>query len=87
MEMSERVGADIATAEVVSRDENVHGGDLVFAGTRVRVTILTDYLRGGDSIGEFLENYPTIERRQADAFLELAPGAIDQMNRRGPRTS
>jgi uncharacterized protein (DUF433 family) len=41
-----------------------------FAGTRVPVRTLLDYLEGGDSLDEFLENFPTVAREQAIAFLE-----------------
>jgi uncharacterized protein (DUF433 family) len=48
------------------------GGTAVFAGTRVPVQTLLDYLRAGDSIDEFLAGFPMISREQVIAFLELA---------------
>lgn len=59
-------------AQVVSRDREVHSGDLVFAGTRVPVDTLIDYLEGGDSVEQFLEDFPTVERWQVEAFLRTS---------------
>ena len=44
----------------------------VFAGTRVPVQTLIDYLKAGDSLDDFLEGFPSVSREQAQAFLELA---------------
>ena len=41
-----------------------------FAGTRVPIQNLIDYLEGGDSIEDFLEGFPTVSREQVIAFLE-----------------
>ena len=43
-----------------------------FAGTRVPIQNLIDYLEGGDSIEEFLEGFPSVSREQVIAFLEDA---------------
>ena len=43
-----------------------------FAGTRVPIQTLIDYLEGGDSIEDFLEGFPTVSRDQIVAFLEEA---------------
>lgn len=51
----------------------------VFAGTRVPVQTLLDYLKGGDSIDEFLEGFPTVTREQVIAFLEEAEEQIVKM--------
>lgn len=48
------------------------GGAPVFRGTRVPVQTLLDYLEAGDSIGEFLEGFPSVSREQVIAFLEDA---------------
>ena len=48
------------------------GGAPVFAGTRVPVQTLLDYLEAGDSIDEFLAGFPTVKREQVVAFLEQA---------------
>jgi uncharacterized protein (DUF433 family) len=57
---------------VVSRDTDVMGGAPVFAGTRVPVQTLLDYLEAGDSIDEFLAGFPSVKREQVIAFLEQA---------------
>jgi uncharacterized protein (DUF433 family) len=61
---------------VVSRDPEVHSGDPVFAGARVPVDTLVDYLEGGDTLDEFLDNFPTVSREQAIAALELMREAL-----------
>jgi uncharacterized protein (DUF433 family) len=48
------------------------GGTPVFAGTRVPVQTLIDYLEGGESLDDFLEGFPTVSREQVVAFLEEA---------------
>jgi uncharacterized protein (DUF433 family) len=59
------------TERVVSRDPDVLGGELVFAGTRVPIQTLIDYLKSGATLDRFLEGFPTVERKQAEAYLEL----------------
>jgi uncharacterized protein (DUF433 family) len=44
----------------------------VFAGTRVLIQTLIDYLEGGESIDDFLSGFPTVTREQVVAFLEEA---------------
>lgn len=66
----------LAPEEVVSRDPAVLGGDLVFAGTRVPVRIVLDYLKGCSTLGESHENYPTVDRAQVGALLELGVEAL-----------
>lgn len=68
---------------VISRDPDVHSGDVVFAGTRVPVETLIDYLKGGHSVDEFLEGFPTVERWQVEAFLDLSPAAVDHLRSHG----
>lgn len=48
------------------------GGTPVFAGTRVPVQTLIDYLEGGNPLSEFLEDFPSVTREQAIGVLELA---------------
>lgn len=48
------------------------GGTPVFAGTRVPVQTLLDYLEAGETIDNFLEGFPTVSRVQVVAFLEEA---------------
>ena len=62
--------------EVLSSDPEVQGGAVVFSGTRVPVKNLIDYLEAGDSLEEFLDDFPSVTREQAVAALELAKGAL-----------
>lgn len=57
---------------LITRSPEVMGGIPVFAGTRVPVQTLLDYLEGGDTIDDFLEGFPTVRREQVVAFLEEA---------------
>jgi uncharacterized protein (DUF433 family) len=57
-------------AKVVSRDPEIMSGAPVFAGTRVLVQTLFDYLEGGEPLSEFLEDFPTLQRDHAIAVLE-----------------
>jgi uncharacterized protein (DUF433 family) len=59
-------------ASVIHTDPDILGGTPVFAGTRVPVRTLLDYLAAGDSLGEFLDHFPTVSREQAVAALEQA---------------
>ena len=54
---------------IVSHHPDVVSGALVFAGTRVPVQILIDYLKEGETLDRFLEGFPTVSREQAEAFL------------------
>jgi len=56
---------------VVHSDPGILGGTPVFVGTRVPVKTLYDYLEGGDSLDEFLNDFPGVTRDQAIAALEL----------------
>ena len=57
--------------QVVSRDPEVVSGALVFAGTRVPVQTLIDYLKSGETLDRFLDGFPSVNREQAEAYLEL----------------
>ncbi len=61
---------------VVHRDPEVLGGTPVFVGTRVPVQSLFDYLEGGDTLDEFLRQFPSVQRQQAIAALELARESV-----------
>ena len=54
----------------VERNPNVVGGEWVFEGTRVPVSALIQNLKAGASIGQFLEWFPGVERRQVDLVLD-----------------
>ena len=55
---------------VVSCDPEIMGGAPVFAGTRVPVQTLLDYLEAGETIDDFLEGFPGVTRKQAIAFMK-----------------
>ena len=57
---------------VVSRSPEVMGGTPVFAGSRVPVQTLLEYLEAGESIDDFLAGFPSVTRPQVIAFLEQA---------------
>lgn len=57
---------------IVHSDPQIVSGTPVFVGTRVPVQALLDYLEGGETIDEFLDDFPTVSRDQAVAFLEAA---------------
>jgi len=59
-------------SRVVVIDPEIMSGEPCFAGTRVPVRTLIDYLEGGDSLDVFLEDFPTVSRKQAVALLEEA---------------
>ena len=63
-------------SSLVSLDPDVMGGTPVFAGTRVPVATLFDYLEHNDTLDVFLDDFPTIERERAIAFLESAKEAM-----------
>jgi uncharacterized protein (DUF433 family) len=56
----------------IQSDPDILGGTLVFASTRVPVGNLLDYLESGDSLDEFLDDFPSVSRAQAVAVLEYA---------------
>lgn len=62
--------------QVITSDPEVQGGAVVFAGTRVPLKNLIDYLEAGDSLEEFLDDFPSVTREQAVAALELAQEAL-----------
>ena len=59
-------------SSVVRCDPDILGGTPVFVGTRVPVQALIDYIEGGHSLKEFLEDFPTVTRETAIATLEQA---------------
>jgi uncharacterized protein (DUF433 family) len=62
--------------QIVHSDPEILGGTPVFVGTRVPVDALIDFLEGGDTVEDFLENYPGVSREQVFAFLEEASRAL-----------
>ncbi len=63
--------------QIISRNPNVMSGVLVFAGTRVPVEILIQHLTAGDSLNKFLDDFPTVSREQAVAYLKMTLEVAD----------
>jgi uncharacterized protein (DUF433 family) len=61
---------------VIRTDPEVLGGTPVFAGTRVPVRALLDYLKGGHPLDDFLDDFPTVSREQAISAIEEARDLI-----------
>ena len=61
---------------VIIKDKKILGGTPVFRGTRVPFQALLDYLEGGQSLEEFLDDFPTVTREAAIAALELAKSSL-----------
>lgn len=61
-----------SSTRIVSCSPDVMGGTPVFAGTRVPVQTLLDFLEAGDTINDLLDGFPTVSREQVIAFLEAA---------------
>ena len=61
---------------VIVSDPEILGGTPCFRGTRVPVDSMIDYLEGGDSLDEFLDNFPSVSREAAIAALEEAKAIL-----------
>jgi uncharacterized protein (DUF433 family) len=61
---------------VVKIDPEIMSGEPCFTGTRVPIQNLIDYLEGGDSIDEFLEDFPSVSHQQVISFLEEAKESV-----------
>lgn len=59
-----------AETQIISRSPGVMSGAPVFAGTRVPVQTIVDYLAGGHPLDEFLDDFPTVSREQAVELLQ-----------------
>lgn len=69
--MSKTVTIETETLPIHS-DPEILGGTTVFIGTRVPIKTLFEYLEDGCSLDEFLDNFPTVKRKDAIALLEAA---------------
>ena len=56
--------------QIISRSPNILSGTPVFAGTRVPVQTIIDYVAGGHTLEEFLDDFPTVRREQALELLQ-----------------
>ena len=60
----------------VNIDPEILGGTPVFTGTRVPIQTLFDYLEGGDTVEEFLDDFPSVARELAVKLLEMAKTSL-----------
>jgi len=60
----------------VSIDPEVMSGAAVFAGTRVPIQTLFDYIEGGEDLSEFLDDFPSVTKEVALAVLEMAKKSL-----------
>lgn len=65
----------------ITTDPDILSGVPVFRGTRVPVAALLDNLSAGVSLDEFLENFPTVKREQAQQVLEFSKNAITELSK------
>lgn len=61
---------------IISRNKEILGGTPVFKGTRVPITALWDYLKAGDTVEDFLDDFPSVKREQAIALIERAQNRV-----------
>lgn len=71
----------MATSSVIHTDPEILGGTPVFAGTRVPLKNLIDYLEGGHPLDDFLDDFPSVTREQVIAALEEAREALSERAR------
>ena len=64
--------ASCLLSEIIPKEPEILGGTTVFRGTRVLFQNLLDFLEGGDTVGEFLDDFPSVSREQAIATFEHA---------------
>ena len=62
---------------IVSISEDVMGGTPVFAGTRVPIQTLIDFLTAGDSIDDFIEGFPTVSREHVIEYLKQSEAEME----------
>lgn len=68
--------SSLPAESVIHSDPEIHSGAPVFVGTRVPVQTLIDYLEGGYRLDEYLDDFPSVRREQAIAFLDQATRAL-----------
>ena len=61
---------------VIVKDLDILGGTPIFRGTRVPFQALLDYLEGGETLDEFIDDFPTVSREAAISALELAKSVL-----------
>lgn len=65
-----------SVTEIIVKDPDILGGTPVFRGTRVPFQALLDYLEAGQTLSEFLDDFPTVSREAAVSALEAAKSLL-----------
>jgi uncharacterized protein (DUF433 family) len=68
--------ANMHSIDIIVKDQEILGGTPVFRGTRVPFQALLDYLEGGQTIDEFLDDFPNVSKDAAITSLELAKSLL-----------
>jgi uncharacterized protein (DUF433 family) len=68
------------TAPLIVKSPDILSGTPVFAGTRVPVKNLLDYVRAGETITDFLDDFPSVSRDQVDTILGRLEALLLEMN-------
>jgi uncharacterized protein (DUF433 family) len=66
--------------DYIDINKEILGGNPVFKGTRVPIQSLFDHLEKGISLDEFLDDFPTVEKQQAIAVIEIASKLVTSKN-------
>jgi len=66
----------VQSIDIIVKDQDILGGTPVFRGTRVPFQALLDYLEGGQTLDEFLDDFPTVTKDAAVEALELAKSLL-----------
>ena len=69
-----------AINQIIVKDPDILGGTPVFRGTRVPFQALLDYLEAGQTLAEFLDDFPTVTREAAISALEVAKSTFSSAN-------
>lgn len=67
-------------SKLISRSPEIMSGAPVFAGTRVPIGTIIDYLAGNHSLDEFLDDFPTVRREQALELLRQIKSLLQKAN-------
>lgn len=78
---STELRGDTVEGATIHSDPDILSGIPVFVGTRVPAKTLIDYLEGGHNLDDFLDDFPTVSREQANALLKQAfDSLLDQVH-------
>jgi uncharacterized protein (DUF433 family) len=63
--------------DLLPNDAELYNGQPVFTGTKVTMATLLDHLEAGDTLDEFLEDFPTVSRQQAMSMLKIIQNKLE----------